>query len=97
MRIATLDQKVAALGTAILDLNKTLVELRKDYAVETEKLHKEFREVRAMLEDRMGTDGEDDPSVEISPQLPASVAAATGQSVGAMLAGGVASSFEWLQ
>ena len=50
-----------------------------------------------MLGDRMDTDGEDDPSVEISPQLPASVAAATGQSVGAMLAGGVASpSVEWV-
>ena len=48
-----------------------------------------------MLEDRMDTDGEEDPSVEITPQLPASVAAATGQSVGAMLAGGGAS-WNWV-
>ena len=57
MRLAALDQKVAWLGSTMLDL------------------HKEIQEVKRILEDRMDTDdGEEDPSVEITPQLPASVA-----------------------
>ena len=79
-----LDMRLAALDQKVASLSSTMLDL-----------HKEIREIKTILEDRMDTDGEEDPSVEITPQLPASVAAPTGQSVGAMLAGGGAS-WNWV-
>ena len=78
-----LDMRLAALDQKVAWLSSTMLDL-----------HKEIQEVKRLLEDRMDTDeGEEDPSVEITPQLPASVAAPsaaapTQQSVGATLAGG---------
>ena len=80
-----LDMRLAALDQKVAWLSSTMLDL-----------HKEIRDVKTRLEDRMDTDeGEEDPSVEITPQLPASVAAAIGHSVGAMLAGGGAS-WNWV-
>ena len=85
-----LDMRLAALDQKVAWLSSTMLDL-----------HKEIQEVKRILEDRMDTDdGEEDPSVEITPQLPASVAAPsvavpTGQSVGATLAGGGAS-WNWV-